>query len=96
MNISYPPFHITNVPPEFSRLGHDSIKATAFFLIPFETFYFSVYFHNKGWKGLYEALSLLSLGMLWASPVVAPVGCGAARSLQNFGSEWLFFFSCPW
>jgi hypothetical protein len=86
MNISYPPFHITNIPPAFDQLTHEFIKATAYFLIPVELLYFSIYFHVKGRYTLYECLSLLSIAAFWVAPVVAPIHCGAARCLQNFGS----------
>jgi len=90
MNISYPPFHITNIPPAFEQLGHEFTKASAFLLIPAELFYFSVYFHGKGQYKIYESLSLLSLVALCFSPVLAPIHCGAAKCLQNFASTFKF------
>jgi len=86
MNISYPPFHITNIPPAFEQLSHEFIKATAFLLIPVELLYFSIYFHVKGRYKLYEYLSILSIIAFWVSPVLAPIHCGAARCLQHFAS----------
>jgi hypothetical protein len=88
MNISYPPIHITNIPPAFEQLGHEFIKATAWLLIPTELLYFSVYFHRKGFYKAYEVLTFLSLGAFWVSPLVAPIACNAARCLQNFAGKF--------
>lgn len=92
MNISYPPFHITNIPPPFERLGHEFTKASFYFLIPVEMLYFSIYFHGKGRYRLYEGLSAASVVAFLASPVVAPVKCAAARCLQNLASKLRSFF----
>jgi hypothetical protein len=86
MNISYPPFHITNIPPEVERMGHELIKATAFLCIPAELLYFSIYFRAKGLYRVYEILTFLSLAAFWVSPVLAPISCSPARCMQNFAS----------
>lgn len=86
MNVSYPPIHMTDIPPELQRMVHEIIKATAFMLIPVELMYFSIYFHTKGMKRLYEASTFLSLAAFWISPVLAPIACSPARCLQNFAS----------
>jgi hypothetical protein len=86
MNISYPPIHITNIPPAVQQMGHEVIKATAFLLIPAELLYFSIYFHTKGLYKLYEILTFLSIVDFWVSPVLAPISCSPARCLQNFAS----------
>jgi hypothetical protein len=86
MNISYAPIHITNIPPEVERMGHDVLKAAAFLLIPAELLYFSIYFYVKGLYKLYEILTFLSITAFWVSPVLAPIACSAARCLQNFAS----------
>jgi hypothetical protein len=85
-NISYPPVHITDIPPEVERMGHEVIKAAAFLLIPTEILYFSIYFHAKGLYKLYEILTFLSLGAFWVSPILAPISCSPVRCLQNFAS----------
>jgi len=84
MNISYPPIHITNLPPAFEQLRHEFIKATAFLLIPTELLYFSIYFHVKGFHQLYEYLTFLSIATFWIAPWMAPINCGPVRCLQNF------------
>lgn len=86
MNISYPPVHITNLPPTLEELGHEFIKAVAFLLIPTELLYFSIYFHLKGFQKLYEFLTFSSIAAFWVSPWLAPISCGPARCLQNFAS----------
>lgn len=93
MNISHPILHLPitvippiPIPPPLQQLVPDFIKATAYFLIPAELLYFSLYFHSKELPKWHAWLSGLALGMLWAAPVLAPVGCGAAKCLQHFGS----------
>jgi hypothetical protein len=86
MNISYPPIHITNLPPALEQLGHEAIKALAFLLVPIELLYFSVYFHLKGHYRVYKTLTFLSIAAFWISPYVAPISCGPARCLQNCAS----------
>lgn len=88
MNISYPPIHITNIPPPVVKMGHEVVKATAFLLIPTELLYFSIYFHTKRLYKLYEILTFLSVAAFWVSPVLAPISCSPARCLQNFASEF--------
>ena len=89
MNVSYPPLHITNIPPVVQQMGNEVVKATAILLIPAELLYFSIYFHTKGLYKLYEILTFLSIIAVWVSPVLAPISCSPARCLQNFAS--MFF-----
>jgi hypothetical protein len=91
MNISYPPLHITNIPPVVQQMGNEVVKATAFLLIPAELLYFSIYFHIKGLYKLYEILTFLSIVAFWVSPVLAPISCSPARCLQNFASMFLSY-----
>lgn len=87
MNISYPPVYMTNIPPAFERLGHESIKAIAYLLIPTELLYFAVYFSIKRQDKLYNVFTFLSLATLWLSSILAPIACGPARCIQNFAGK---------
>jgi len=86
MNISYP-VPIDNVSPALEQLGHETVKATVFFLIPAELLYFSIYFHRKGLNKLHRYLSILSLISLWGAPLIAPVSWYV--TIKNF-NELLF------
>ncbi len=76
------------VSPVVEQLGQELTKAFAYLLIPTELMYFSIYFHIKGHRKVYEILTFLSIGAFWLSPIVAPITCGPARCLQNFASKW--------
>lgn len=83
-NISYPPIHINELPPQFEQLGHEFIKAASFLLIPVELLYFSIYFLLRGDRKVYKTLTVLTLVAFWTSSLTAPISCGPARCLQNF------------
>lgn len=89
MNISYPPIHIDNLPPAFSQLGSELPKALVYVLIPTELLYFAIYFKIKGSPRLFRDLTFASIAAFWASLIVAPIGCGPVKCLQNFASKCL-------
>lgn len=91
-NVSYPPIYVTNMPPQFGRLAHESAKAVAYLLIPSELLYFAVYFYLKKQRRIYHVLNVAALVMLWLSPLMAPITCTPASCLQNFAST----SSCPY
>ncbi|TGO91519.1 hypothetical protein BPOR_0025g00130 [Botrytis porri] len=70
--------------PAFEKWGHETIRATAFFLIPTEIFYFSIYFLLKGQYGKYKKLSAVSLFTFWMSSWMNPISCGPIAALRNF------------
>lgn len=72
MNISYP-VPIDTISPAIGQLGHETVKAATFLLIPAELLYFSIYFHRKGLNTSHKYLSILSLITLWSAPFISPV-----------------------
>jgi len=95
MNITYPPIHITDLPPAFSQLGNELPKALVYVLIPTELLYFSLYFKLKGYSRLYSYLTAASIAAFWASPLVAPISCGPVKCLQNFSSTFVSIPKLP-
>ncbi|ESZ99516.1 hypothetical protein SBOR_0081 [Sclerotinia borealis F-4128] len=83
-----PPLHFsippTTISPAFKRLGHETIRATAFLVIPTELLYFSIYFLLKRQYGMYKKLSALSLAAFWLSGWMNPISCGPVGALRNF------------
>ncbi|KAE8452161.1 hypothetical protein EG329_001628 [Mollisiaceae sp. DMI_Dod_QoI] len=85
MNSSYhSAIPISSLPPAVEQMGHDSVKAAAFLLIPTELLYFSIYFNAKGHYKAYRNLTFLSIAAFWISPYAAPISCGPVRCLQHF------------
>ncbi|TGO14050.1 hypothetical protein BTUL_0059g00360 [Botrytis tulipae] len=74
----------TTISPAFEKWSHETIRATAFFFIPTEIFYFSIYFLLKGQYGKYKKLSVLSLVTFWLSSWMNPISCGPVAALRNF------------
>ncbi len=87
MNITYPPIHITELPPALQQLSNDFPKAALYLLVPTELLYFSIYFKVKGFNRVYAYLAFLSILSFWMYPLITPVTCGPIRSLQHFASE---------
>jgi hypothetical protein len=88
MNITYPPIHITELPPAVEQLSHDFPKAALYLLVPTELLYFSLYFKIKGFNRVYTYLAFLSILAFWMHPLITPIRCGPVRSLQHFASEY--------
>ncbi|PQE03396.1 hypothetical protein CJF30_00005489 [Rutstroemia sp. NJR-2017a BBW] len=86
MNITSTPLLIepASMSPELERLGHETIRALAFLLIPIELLYFSIYFLLQGQYGLHKKLTFLSLGTFWLSNWITPISCGPIAVLRNF------------
>ncbi|KAG4027345.1 hypothetical protein MFRU_031g00920 [Monilinia fructicola] len=79
------PFPIpTTLSPAFETLGHETIRAAAFLLIPTELLYFSIYFLLKRQYGTYKKLSALSLVTFWLSSWINPISCAPIGALRNF------------
>jgi hypothetical protein len=94
MNVTHPPavsmLAALQVPPEVNRQGQEIIKAAVFSLIPAELFYFSIYFHVRGFYKLYRISTAFALAALWIAPYAAPISCGPVKCLQNFTSEYKY------
>lgn len=75
------------IPPVVEHLGHEVVKAIAFLLIPAELLYFSIYFHAKGCRRIYQTLTFLSLATFSIAPYAAPISCGPAQCLQKLTSR---------
>ncbi|PQE31602.1 hypothetical protein CJF32_00010463 [Rutstroemia sp. NJR-2017a WRK4] len=86
MNITSIPLLIepAAMSPELERLGHETIRALAFLLIPIELLYFSIYFLLQGQYGLHKKLTFLSLSTFWLSNWMTPISCGPIAVLRNF------------
>jgi hypothetical protein len=86
MNITSIPLLIepASISPELEHLGHETIRALAFLLIPIELLYFSIYFLLQGQHGLHKKLTLLSLGTFWLSNWMTPISCGPIGVWRNF------------
>jgi hypothetical protein len=89
MNITYPPIHLTELPPAVEQLTHDFPKAALYLFVPTELLYFSLYVKIKGFNRVYAYLAFLSILSFWIYPLITPIRCGPARSLQHFASEYL-------
>lgn len=88
MNITYPPIHITDLSPALRQLSYDFHRAALYLLIPTELLYFSLYFKIKGYNRVYAYLAFLTILAFWMYPIITPIRCGPARSLQHFTSEY--------
>lgn len=91
------PFPIpTTLSPAFETLGHETIRAAAFLLIPTELLYFSIYFLLKRQYGTYKKLSALSLVTFWLSSWINPISCAPIGALRNFAGMYkLYTFTWP-
>lgn len=78
----------TTISPVFQRLGHETIRAIAFLLIPTELLYFSIYFLLKRQYGRYKKFSTLSLITFWLSIWMNPISCGPVAALRNFAGTY--------
>lgn len=87
MNVTYPPIYVVELPQAFEQLRDEFPRAALYLLIPAELLYFSLYFKIKGFNRAYAYLTFISLLTFWMYPVITPIRCGPARSLQHFASE---------
>ncbi|KAM3065996.1 hypothetical protein ACMFMG_009783 [Clarireedia jacksonii] len=86
MNITSIPLLLepASISTELERLGHETIRATAFLLIPIELLYFSIFFLLQGQYGFHKKLTFLSLATFGLSNWMTPISCGPIGFLRNF------------